>query len=369
MSFIPTNHLVNEVTFVSSRWEAAAREQIVSRKRVILTPENMAAYLDVSNVQTKRYKRVTLTGFNFENLNFQEISVLQNFSINVSAAITELKLDYFPQVSICSHILTLLTNCPNLTCLRFFPKFFVQYETKSLETTSSTNALTFPKVVKLEIDLMFSNRGELVSIPDQRIFLRSVALFPNLKILQCGTLPKKMVDYFLSKNRMSIYAISLRLDKLTTLKILRPSISLTCIELNVDIFNNSTDHDVILATFADKLERLKINSVCNVTRNCHDLQRISEIQLPETLPKLKSFKICISPNYMNYFATPEVIVPVLNLKFTRTDYPYSTQFPTLEKLVISKLWKDEIFCNAKRLREDILFGICAGVLYKYFLHG
>ncbi|OXA39962.1 hypothetical protein Fcan01_25386 [Folsomia candida] len=289
MSFIPTNHLVNEVTFVSSRWEAAAREQIVSRKRVILTPENMAAYLDVSNVQTKRYKRVTLTGFNFENLNFQEISVLQNFSINVSAAITELKLDYFPQ-------------------------FFVQYETKSLETTSSTNALTFPKVVKLEIDLMFSNRGELVSIPDQRIFLRSVALFPNLKILQCGTLPKKMVDYFLSKNRMSIYAISLRLDKLTTLKILRPSISLTCIELNVDIFNNSTDHD-----------------------------RISEIQLPETLPKLKSFKICISPNYMNYFATPEVIVPVLNLKFTRTDYPYSTQFPTLEKLVISKLWKDEIF--------------------------
>lgn len=126
----------------------------------------------------------------------------------------------------------------------------------------------FPNITKLGIYLppkLYSGETSfnVMRTVSQETILGIVALFPNVQILRCASLPLDIVEYFLSRN-LSISEISVRLDRSIRqrpISIPTPSVFLTRVEFQIDIFNRSIDHYVILATFAGTLEKLKIFGV------------------------------------------------------------------------------------------------------------
>ncbi|XP_035716760.1 uncharacterized protein LOC118439498 [Folsomia candida] len=378
MSYVPTTDLLASVTHVSRGWEDAARHHLASRSLVDLTPTNMPAYLDTAKTCPYPHKRVHLSDFNFPQMSPEESNLLQAFISSPSTVrITELHLDYFPHGGepIPAQILALLSTSPSLKYVHFSPKEFTPEMFQPFAMCPTR--VKFPNVTKLGIDLpqtlYFGDMStNIVRSVSQETIRGIVALFPNLKRLQCDTLPQDLVEYFLSGN-LSIEEISLRLDrtiKQRPLSIVSRSIFLTQIEFKIDTFNKSTDHHAILATFADRLEKLKISGVDVVSPEFCNLIRAGTITLPEVLPKLKSLEISICPVtlYCRFLRAPKNSpkVPALNLKFSKAEecVQYANQFPVLEKFVVSK-----VNYSAHPLNEVEWFEISAALLYKFFLHG
>ncbi|OXA39820.1 hypothetical protein Fcan01_25582 [Folsomia candida] len=338
LSYVPTTDLLDSVTFVSRGWEEAAREHLVSRPLVELTPFNTGEYLDPTNTRSYPHKRVHLYNFNFPQMSPEASHLIQTFiSSSSTTRITELHLEYFPHGGepIPAQILSLFSSCPFLKCVRFSPQKFTRE--MFLPFVMLPTLVTFPNITKLGIDLpqrLFLGKMSLnvVRTISQETILGIVALFPNLKILQGKTFPQDLVEYFLSQN-LSIQGISLRLDKAIKrrpLSIVTRSIFLTRIEFQIDILNKSKDHYVILATFSDRLEKLKFSGVNIIPPKSCTLIRATTITLPMQGRRVK----------------------------------YAKQFPVLEKFVVSK-----VECFYDMLNDEEWFEMCASFLCKYFLHG
>ncbi|XP_035700680.1 uncharacterized protein LOC118433136 [Folsomia candida] len=269
MSYVPTRHLLSSVTFVSRGWEEAAREHLASRSLVELTPSNMSNYLD-RPTHARPHKRVLLYNFAIQHMSPEVTNLLQRFisSPAATARITDLLLDYFPHGvdPILAQIIALFSTCPSLTCVRFTPQKFTHemFQPSGMLPT----LVKFPNITKLGIYLppkLYSGETSfnVMRTVSQETILGIVALFPNVQILRCASLPLDIVEYFLSRN-LSISEISVRLDRSIRqrpISIPTPSVFLTRVEFQIDIFNRSIDHYVILATFAGTLEKLKIFGV------------------------------------------------------------------------------------------------------------
>ncbi|OXA49213.1 uncharacterized protein LOC118436675 [Folsomia candida] len=367
VSFIPNHDLCKNVTLVSRGWEDAARKLLVSRVRVNLTPQNMASYLELTKIRGNHNKRVFLSYFNFENLSPEESNLLENFTSTATAPITELRLDYFPYGAIHPFVVSLFSHCPKLEFVSFAPRPFKIPTIKS----SHPKGVSFPKVEKFEIFMTpdYSDFDEFMNSLSLTDFLEIVSIFPNLKTLRCGTLPENIVEYFLS-DKASTSEISVRLRNMgTPISIQNRSLFLTRVEFKVGLLNNSANYAVILAIFADQLEKLKLTAEYNLPRKVFDMnnaQVLLTITFPEVLPRLKCLAIGIPKN--SRFGSPgRRMVPGLNLKFGG----YSTQFPSLEKLVLSKVGECEIRYRSQddELGEQEWFEVWAGFLSKYFLKG
>ncbi|XP_035711437.1 uncharacterized protein LOC118436887 [Folsomia candida] len=294
-SFLPNYDLHKSVTLVSRGWEDAARKRLLSRVCVNLTPENVAGYLEATKIRGKHHKHVFLRDFNFENLSREESKKLENFNFTATTPINKLRLDYFPYGwFIHPRVVTLFSHCPRLESVTFSPKTL---RTQTLKS-SPPKDVSFPKVVAFEISLAsdyseFEEVMRSIKLPD---FLGIISIFPNLKILRCTALSQNIMEYFLS-DKTSIREISVRLRNTDPLiSIQNRSIFLTGIEFLVGIAANSRNYDVILAIFADQLEKLKLVAEYNLPRRLFelaDVQVLVTINLPKVLPRLKCLEIGI----------------------------------------------------------------------------
>lgn len=371
MSFLPSNDLRRTVTFVSRGWEAAARAHLLSRTLVSLSPTNMAAYLATTQAGFNHFKRLHLSELNFGNPSPEESHLLETFISTASSPITELHLDYFPHRVGCMapHVITLLKSCHNLKFLYFFPKYFYLKFTE----ISLPEGARFPGVTNLGISmcLYYSSPQDKFGIQIEETMLALVTFFPNLTKFLSDTLPRNVVEHFLSRNA-SIESISLKLhDRISPLPILfvkKRSIFLTRVEFKVPLFSQS-DHyySAILAMFSDRLEKLKLTSFQSVSAWYFDLNEISTISLPAVFSKLKCFEMGISEYYYG-LGQHFIFTPGLCLKFGE-NFTYAKQFPTLEKIVVSKFETNLDMYNGGWLSEEEWFESWAGFLNSYFLRG
>ncbi|XP_035711277.1 uncharacterized protein LOC118436780 [Folsomia candida] len=362
LSFVSTTALVHSVTLVSRLWEEAARKHLLTRNFIQLNPSMMESYIEETSVRGNHYKRICLPAFNFKNLSPRESQLLQNFYENATLPITELHLNYFPRGK--HQVAAILKKFPNLTFLRLCSKDF---ETQGIETSTKLPELTsFPKLVKLSLDMTFERRDDLVPTHCLESILEIVSLFPNLKILQCGNLPKNVVEYFLSKNNNTcLESISIRFDTPAPISIPNPSIFLTRIEFQISMCNRANDYDVILATFAESLEKLEISPLQYVSRSSTIYMENVTITLPAVLPKLKLLKINLSRDSSR--VKRNVKFPSVHFKFSGSRLVYSETFPVLEKLEVSQPVKFEYHFLDNDFSDEEYFEICAGFLFRYFL--
>ncbi|OXA49217.1 hypothetical protein Fcan01_15708 [Folsomia candida] len=291
----------------------------------------------------------------------EEIILLENFTSTATTPITELRLDYFPYGAIHPYVVSLFSHCPKLEFVSFSPKPFRIPTIKS----SHPRGVSFPNVVAFGISMSseYSELDKFMNSLSLIDFLEIVSIFPNLKILRCGTLPRNIAEYFLS-DKASIREISVRLrNKDPPFSITERSLFLTRVEFQLGFLSNSRNYNVIIATFADQLEKLKLTAEYNFPRevlHSHDTQ----ITLPQVLPRLKYFEIGISRGSSYRPAGQKMLkVPALHLNFDG----YSTQLPALEKLVISE--RETRYRSQDETEEQDRFEMCAGFLSKHFLRG
>ncbi|XP_035711080.1 uncharacterized protein LOC118436671 [Folsomia candida] len=361
-SFLPTYDLHKHVTLVSRGWEDAARKQLLARVLVDLTPKNMAGYLELAKIRGNHHKRVCLSYLNFENLSPEESKLLENFTFTGTPPITELRLDYFPhEWSIHPSVLTLFSHCPRLQFVSFSPKAFTLPTIKS----PLPKDISFLKVVAFGISLPANNsKFSGLSLTN---FLRLVSVFPNLKILQGRTLPHNVLEYFLS-NTGSIREVSVWLNNTDgPFSIQKPSLFLTRIELQVGTLSNMRNCNVLMATFAGQVEKLKLTAECNLPWEEFNWQQcfLTINKLPRVLSKLKWLEIGV-PRCSNNKGNVKK-VPALGLMFPE-NLVYSRQFPALEKFVVSDRCGMR-YMSHEEIEEEEWFEICAGFLDKYFLRG
>ncbi|OXA49199.1 hypothetical protein Fcan01_15794 [Folsomia candida] len=363
LSFISTTDLVDNMTFVSRGWEEAARKHLLSRNLIQLDPSIMESYMEQTSVRGNHHKRVLLSTFNFTDLPPHESQLLENFYQNTTLPITELHLNYFPRGK--HMVAAILKNFPNLTFLRLRSKDF---GTQGVETFTKFPELTsFPKLAKLSLDMTSEKHENLVSTHCMESNLEIVSLFPNLKILQCGNLPKNVVEYFLSKNNNTcLESISIRFDTPAPISILNPSVFLTRIEFQIHVSSYPTDYDLILATFAGSVEKLQITGLRYISHSSTSAMEMVTITLPAVLPRLKFLKINLSRDSLG--VGRNVKFPSVHLKFCERRV-YSETFPVLEKLDVSELNKFEMHFVEDDFSDGEWFEICAEFLFKYFLFG
>ncbi|OXA49214.1 hypothetical protein Fcan01_15703 [Folsomia candida] len=285
VSFLPNHDLCQNVTLVSRGWEQISRKQLVSRVMINLTPTNMAGYLELGlprvtgrvpvtriparflRIRGNHHKHVFLSYFNFENLSPEESNLLKSFTSTATSPITALRLDYFPHGAIHPHVVSLFSHCPKLESVSFSPRCFKIQTIKIFHPKS----VSFPKVETFEIFMTpdYSDFDEFMNSLRLTDFLEIVSIFPNLKILRCGTLSQNIVEYFLS-DKASIETLSMTLCNTgPALTIPKRSLFLTRIQFRVGL-TNSTNYNVILAIFADQLEKLKLTAEYNLPRKVFD---------------------------------------------------------------------------------------------------
>lgn len=236
----------------------------------------------------------------------------------------------------------------------------------------------FPKIMKLGIDMSSEHLNEQNVVRSSTIKLETiisiVELFPTLKKIQCVSLPVNLVEYFLSRNSTTsiIHSITLRLRTWesyprTILSLANPSNCLTRIEFLIEIGNRSLNYDIILATFAAKLENLKVSGIDLTWPRFREFNPPKDITFPEVLPKLRCLEFGISKYF---FGCEEEApkFPTFELKFSGGNLIYSRQFPALEKLVVSKFPElESYYSSSENISEREWFKICVEFLNKYFL--